>query len=947
MIGSAENNLKLVVIVEDLLKHEHGSTIPPVSAINEKIDLAYKVYAHFKDETDTSWVKSEVIRRFGEWRSEDSAIVNIEGHIPWITQEKKQEWRYWSRYKLFQEKKLSWEVVDGIDKSTDKILGYLEDPQREGKWDRRGMVVGHVQSGKTGSYTGLICKAADAGYKIIIVLAGLHNNLRSQTQMRLDEGFLGYETSSESGDEKKPIGVGHIDDAQNIRPNYVTNRTEKGDFNARAAGNLGISPEERPWLFVVKKNKSVLTNLRKWITNHVADKVEAGSGRKVVSNLPLLIIDDEADNASVDTGGQDITAEGIPDEEHSSTAINSLIRQILHTFERKAYVGYTATPFANIFIHEKGATTKEGPDLFPYAFIHTLGVSSNYIGPAKIFGKIDGNERENALPLIRLISDHCSEDEKSGWLPPKHAKDHYPKTIGEFDMPNSLVSAINTFLLSCTIRDLRGQTDQHNSMLIHVTRYTIVQGFVHDQVSSYIRHLNQHLSRRIGGHASILADLKSLWEKDFKTTTNQMRAVIPEDEYFSNNDWEEIEFLLPKTVNKILVKEINGTAKDALDYEDSAEGLKIIAIGGDKLSRGLTLEGLSVSYFIRTTKMYDTLMQMGRWFGYRYGYLDLIRLYVTHDLVEWFEHITDAAEELREEFELMESSGSTPKDYGLKVKSHPVLMVTSRLKMQATQSLYLSFSGTLAETVAFSIEPTIHNANYETFKDLVSKMGTPGDLPTYSKFYAKTKINCWKEVPSDYIIDFLDSYSTHRDSLKVNSELLKSFIELMNKKNELTEWTVILQGGSREFHDPNLLNGRKIKVAYRENKSRGIPHKYSVKRLFGSEEEAIDLTEHQWNAAFQETLRLAKKKNKEKLPKTPNGPSIRKVKGFGANGIKATPEKGLLILALLDTDTDGNGQSQLDKPIVGFGISFPSSHSGSQVEYKGNSVLLGNEYDFS
>lgn len=948
MIGNTEKNYKLVVMVQDLLRSEYNSGIPPVSAITEKLDLVLNLFSDFKNDTDINWVKFEIIRRFGVWQSEDSSIINAEGHIPWLKQDRKKDWRYWNRYRLFQEAALPWEAVEGIDKSTDKILGLLEDPRRDGKWDRRGMVVGHVQSGKTGSYTGLICKAADAGYKIIIVLAGLHNNLRSQTQMRLDEGFLGYETSPDASELRNIIGVGKIDDSPNIRPNYVTNRTDKGDFNTKAADNLGISPEQRPWLFVVKKNKSVLTNLHKWITKHVANKIDNETGRKVVSNLPLLIIDDEADNASVDTGKQAYTEDGKPDDDHSPTAINSLIRQLLHAFERKAYVGYTATPFANIFIHERNETRKEGPDLFPDAFIHTLGAPSNYVGPSRVFGLSNGDEREGALPLIRTVSDHCSKDEKTGWMPPKHKKDYYPKGNSEFDMPESLVLAINSFLLACTIRDLRGQGDSHNSMLIHVTRFTIVQGLVKDQVDAYIRHVNQHLARRIGGHKEILESLKDLWESDFKVTTEEMQQQFPENDYFSNNHWHEIEELLPTVVNQILVKEINGTAKDALDYVDSADGLKIIAIGGDKLSRGLTLEGLCVSYFLRTTKMYDTLMQMGRWFGYRDNYLDLTRLFVTSDLVEWFEHITDAAEELREEFALMESSGATPREYGLKVKSHPVLMVTSQLKMQTAKSLYLSFSGTISETVAFDITPATQQTNNQAFRDLLNSMGSAGDLPQYSKFFGKENLACWQEIPSTDIIEFLSHYITHPDSPKVNSALLKDFILSMNLKNELTEWTVVLQGGSSSPSEySNLLGGKNIKLSDRKNQSPENKSKFSIKRLLGSADEALDLTQEQWDGALQETIKLAKKKDKDKIPTNPNGPSIRRIKGFGANGIVGQPQRGLLLLTLLDPKTEKAGNLPLNEPIVGFGISFPGSNSGVQVEYKANNILWESEYDFS
>ena len=184
-------------------------------------------------------------------------------------------------------------------------------------------------------------------------------------------------------DDIRTIGVGEIDGDPGIRPNYATNRTEKGDFNTAIAKHLGITPEQRPWLFVVKKNKTVLERLYSWIRDHVANTQDQATGRKIVTHLPLLLIDDEADNASVDTGEQVFDNDGQPDENHQPTAINRCTRRLLHAFARSAYVGYTATPFANIFIHERGATKNEGPDLFPAAFIINLATPSNYVGPRK------------------------------------------------------------------------------------------------------------------------------------------------------------------------------------------------------------------------------------------------------------------------------------------------------------------------------------------------------------------------------------------------------------------------------------------------------------------------------------------------------------------------------------------------------------------------------------
>lgn len=268
---SEENKWSVVKFVQEILAAEKDKSAITPQLISQKIDMVLKIMPGKGEGLDRESVTEELIRRFSVWVGDDSSLVDLNGHEPWLTSERKKDWRYWQRYREWQELKLPLSAMDALDKTTDNVLSMLEDPKREGAWDRRGMVVGHVQSGKTGNYTGLICKAADAGYKIIIVLAGLHNNLRAQTQMRLDEGFLGYETSAIEGNGNKLIGVGKIDPSPALRPQYVTNRTETGDFNTKFAKNLGVSPEQRPWLFVVKKNKTVLTRLLTWIQTHVAE----------------------------------------------------------------------------------------------------------------------------------------------------------------------------------------------------------------------------------------------------------------------------------------------------------------------------------------------------------------------------------------------------------------------------------------------------------------------------------------------------------------------------------------------------------------------------------------------------------------------------------------------------------------------------------------------------
>ncbi len=944
------HQIKVIKFVQELLLDEENRVAITPALIDEKIEMVLKMNPKWGVELNKQTVIDELIRRFSLWIGHDTTLKNEIGHVHWLVSARKKDWRYWQRYREWQERKLSTTVVDKLDQSTDTVLSLLEDPLRDGPWDRRGLVVGHVQSGKTGHYTGLICKAADAGYKIIIVLAGMHNNLRSQTQVRLDEGFLGYETKP-IAEDIRIIGVGDIDGDPAIRPNFATNRSDKGDFSTAAAKNLGITPEQRPWLFVVKKNKTVLERLLRWIRNHVANAVDE-HGNKIVTNLPLLIIDDEADHASVDTGEQVFDSEGKPDEEHQPTAINRLIRRILNSYTRAAYVGYTATPFANIFIHERGATREDGPDLFPSSFIVNLAAPSNYVGPARVFGL--GEEGDKGLPLIRLIADHSDAEGRGGWMPQKHRNGHVPLHDGLDAMPPSLQEAIQAFILACSIRYLRGQQNEHSSMLVHVTRFNSVQQSVNRQVDEYVRHLRQRITRGIGSEEA-LRGLSDLYERDFMPTSSIISKELPDAVPIINPIWDEIIEILPDVLSDIQVRMINGTAKDALDYsEHEGAGLKVIAIGGDKLARGLTLEGLCVSYFLRASKMYDTLMQMGRWFGYRPGYLDMCRLYTTSELSEWFGHIAEAAEELREEFDLMAASGSTPREYGLKVQSHPVLMVTSRLKMRSARNLMLSFSGDLLETIAFFRDSDVLEKNLSTTQRLISTLGTPSEVdPKRIRNGSKQEWKgcIWNDVPANDVMDFLQSYKTHPDVHKVNSPLLAEFIRSMNSEGELTKWMVFLVGSSRDDGDPiDFGNGVKLEnMITRSVKGAYEPTRYSIGRLMSSRDEAIDLDEPAWNAALALTRKAwhadpARRQRGKEEPDVPNGPAVRRIRGFGDDNVQAHPERGVLFIYPIDAMRSEAGFDKPTPPVIAFAISFPGSNSGMKVEYKVNNVLWEQEY---
>jgi hypothetical protein len=938
---------KVISLAQILLRDEADETKRSPSAIGETVRLAATTARAAPEDYDEAEAIAELVRRFSQWVPDDAELSDPNGHDAWLVSSIKKDWRYWQRLQSYLERSLPIDVVDALDQSTDGILGQLENPAKPGPWDRRGLVVGHVQSGKTSSYSALICKAADAGYKIIVVLAGKHNNLRSQTQIRLEEAFLGYETSP-NRDPGNPLGVFFEDRDPSIHPHCATTREDNGDFNTAAAKRFSISPEERPWLFVVKKNKTVLTRLLKWMqSNHVANGVDA-QGNRIVNRLPLLVIDDEADHASIDTGEQDFI-DGVADPDHEPKAINSLIRKILKTFSKSAYVGYTATPFANVFIHRRGKTAEEGDDLYPRSFIRNLAAPSNYVGPARVFGLRDGRGvRIGGLPLTREIEDHVNS-EGGGWMPGKHSKAHTPEHDGTEALPPSLRKAIQAFALTCSARACRGQRTKHCSMLVHVTRFTAVQNEVRRQVEDYVKRMKQRITRKLD-HEALLKDLQDLWAVDFIPTTAAVATSLAEgDGTVELPSWSEIEAALPDALSDIVVKTINGSAKDALDYvEKEATGLKVIAIGGDKLARGLTLEGLTTSYFIRTTKMYDTLMQMGRWFGYRPGYLDLCRLYTTPDLIRSFGLIADAAEELREEFDEMVAVNGTPDKYGIKVASHPSLLVTSPMKMRSAQTIRLSYSGVMVQTVSFRNDKPSLRDNLALAENLLSELKDADEPPPLSGRPAKPETfrhsHLWRDVPAESVIGFLRGYVTPPGIERANGAVMAEFIEKMTQRDELGLWTVALVAEGKTGNSHTFANGIQIDTMPGRG-DRKVSGKYSIGVLTDPADEAIDVDQGGWEKALALATSHWKRdpqRGRETPPTIPNGRALRELRSVEQSGIAS---RGLLLIyPLSPKDLADTLPTGWDKPIIGFAVSFPTSGQDVSVEYKVDHLLWEEQY---
>jgi hypothetical protein len=878
-------------------------------------------------EVDRDRLRRSIEERVNVWTAEQSSLVSNIDHVPWLLAERNGiRWAFWDRYAQYLADDLPPKAVKQVDKITDDILSKLESPRREGAWDRRGMVVGQVQSGKTANYTGLICKAADAGYRLIVVLAGMHDSLRSQTQERVDEGFLGWDTQfglmHKDGVRSHRTGVGAmIENAQLLPVNTFTSSAPKGDFKRSVAQQVAPHIGSDPVVLVVKKNKTILENLIDWTTREkLRDPV---SGREVVMRQSLLVIDDEADNASVNTKEVELEVDedGALLSETDPATINRLIRTLLHSFQKSAYVGYTATPFANIFIFNDQRPSSYGPDLFPSSFIIRIPPPSNYVGAPRVFG-LPAAETEDGIEMPGLPIVHAVDDAKDFIENPSDKNEQ----IGP--LPPSLEEAVRAFILSCAARTARGEGAKHCSMLVHVTRYVLVQAQVTDVLQGLIDGMRRRL--RHGQDADrLLRALRDDWEGDFVPTT----AAIEADGGPAMS-WDELEPHLLPAVSKIEVRAINGTSADALTYKDHrAVGLSVIAVGGDKLSRGLTLEGLTVSYYLRTSRMYDTLMQMGRWFGYRPGYLDLCRLYTTQELADWYSDITVANEELNREFDQMAAEDATPEDYGLRVRSHPDgLLVTARTKMRDSREMRLSFAGACPQTTVFDRKQSAQAANAELVERFLvhhTDVGRYVGRPIRG-------VHEWREIPGSEIARLLEEFRVSPSAHRVNGTLLARYIHECLAAEELRHWAVALPSrmdkeDGREF--AGLPLGLITRGARKERSDEGA---FSVQAVLNPIDELLDLSEQQRKNALAHTL---SRFNAGTLVTKDN------VRPTSADGISARAvrdaDRGLLILYAIEAVADAATESGLapDTPLFGFAVSFPRSRGDLSISYRVNNVF--------
>lgn len=639
---------------------------------------------------------------------------------------------------------------------------------------------------------------------------------------------------------------------------------------------------------VIKKNRSILQNLEKWLVDF-----NAGPDGKI--SAPVLVIDDEADNASVNTrkGGED------PAE------INRRIRSLLAKFTHSSYVGFTATPFANVFIDPDTKDEMLDNDLFPRDFIYGLEPPSNYVGPQAVFGD------DPVQNIIRSLEDADAA------FPAKHKS-----SLIVADLPESLLEAARSFLIATTLRDLRGEGPTHRSMLVNVSHFTAVQ----DQVTVFLHAWLSQIQQDIRNYSQLgvaealrnvsIASLHQTWQREF------MEAGF---------SWEKVQSGLVDGVLPISVKAVNQrTGAASLDFRHyESSGLRVMVVGGNSLSRGLTLEGLSTSYFFRFTKMYDSLLQMGRWFGYRDGYEDLCRIWITDEVVDWYTHITSATAELRQELRKMRDQGRKPIDFGLKVRAHPdALLVTAQNKMRTSVLIkrVVSISNESLETTYVKTNENVVNANKAVTERFIRKLEASGSKMQLSDLGN----HIWRRVSKNLVANFVKDFAVDPANIKFQAKDLASFIG--NTTEEfLQEWDVVIPQGRG---DPISIGGIHISPTERSVRvyasSVHISGKSARIASPGTEQEGL-------HTEMVKNLIAEYRRNE------PNKTVPDKV-------FRAVRPRPLLLIYVVKPLSKGNDAAPQIPDLLALGLSFPKfddSDVAKQVEYRINLVELrsGDEAD--
>lgn len=640
-------------------------------------------------------------------------------------------WTNWEKHEAFLRSQPKWKPhqVDSVAEESLRILGKTTPIDRM-EYQCRGLVVGYVQSGKTANFTAVAARAADVGYRLIIVLSGIHDSLRNQTQKRLNEELVG------------------------ISDKWTTLTTESEDFQNPVVAN-GFAGAGTV-LVVVKKITPLLRRLNQWISDLDGQ----------LGDIPVLMIDDEADQASINTKGnrKDPSVDDDGETDNSDPSLtNALIRDILQQIPRATYIAYTATPFANILIDPSAIDREVGTDLFPKDFVVQLPRPDGYTGTEELFGvKSVGRD------VMRSVADN---DVRA--LKPKRRKKRDMLVVEDDQgIPQSLCDAVLVFAVAGAIRRLRNQLDKPHTMLVHVSQMQA------DQIR-----IGTAIDRQIKG-----------WRDHERIVPGSLREMLRS----ALNDLGDIampadrEVVLDEAVinlSRLQVVVLNSTTGEQLEYEEKPNR-QLIAVGGNRLSRGLTLEGLTVAYFLRTTSMADSLLQMARWYGFRTGYEDLIRIWTTEIIAQWFIELALVEESLRDSITAMNSAGRRPDEMAIRMRSHSDLVLTSKRKSLMLEQSSRSWSCENPQTILL---PLRNVAILDQNASLTAALLTayPPTQDAYGGCLAY-------DVPATAIIDYLRAFAFHQETVAFRGDLIADWISERSTAGELTKWTIFVASPARD-----------------------------------------------------------------------------------------------------------------------------------------------------
>lgn len=773
---------------------------------------------------------------------EEPRSVVIENHETWYTGPRPGD-KNWPALVADLERS-GWSrdpAIDALDAASTRIVSLLSHP-RERSFSTRGLVVGYVQSGKTTNFTAVAAKAADRGYKLVVVLAGIHNGLRRQTQARLVH--------------------------QLVEPN-PTQWTQLTDMDrdfvppANAAAFFGKNNQTHV-LCVIKKNATVLKKFSNWLD----------TASEYLQGCPALIIDDEADQATVAT-----------------KTINPLIRSILGKLPKSAYVGYTASPFANLLIDPS-----LDDDLYPRHFIVNLPKPEGHYGTEVLFGRyaLDGEDPQDVDDGYDMLREVPEGDVEL--VRPLRRSD-----VADFlpEITDTLRDAIWYFWLSTAARRVRGTGNPHSTMLIH----TSVNTAVHNSFRAPLEELRAETLASLG-NSDFVRGLRMLWDAEVSRVP---AADFGEEPVAFKDALAE----LRRVIDDCRIIMDNASSDDRLDYESGP--VVAIAVGGNTLSRGLTLEGLLVSYFVRAVSAYDTLLQMGRWFGYRQGYADLPRIWMTEELQGWFRHIATVETEMRRDIDIYMTEDKNPLTFAVRLRTHPALRVTAAAKMKAAVKSSAAYGGLRVQTRYFHTDGNWLLKNQEAARDLITSALSDAYKHEVLENGAR---HLFRDVSHDHVIRFLRSYSFHEKSQECDSGLLVKYIEKrVAQAKTLNSWNVAVVGnrvdGTTEgFHFADGVSTGRIVRAKLLQSDADVA---DIKTLMSRRDAALDLP-GDTGGLKEEEIRAARQSH--------------------------LPETGLLVLYPIDKVSKPSPAKQksrlslgAEEDVIGVGIVFPQPEKDSAVEW--------------